>query len=216
LYGLTATPKRKHNDEDLIYIYIGEIIADMSDFVDKSLPPAKRFTTIIRDTKLSVPFNWKTDQFDLIAKIISCDTTRNSLIIKDILEQVTLSRRILVLSERKEHLKVLELYLKGQCEVLIFTGDDSASGRVSKLKQIQDGHYQVLLATGQIFGEGMHVENIEVLVLAFPFAFEGKLTQYIGRLLHSSSPKLLIDYHDKEIPFLDRQFKQRKRVYNKL
>jgi len=24
LYGLTATPKRKHNDEKLIYIYIGE------------------------------------------------------------------------------------------------------------------------------------------------------------------------------------------------
>jgi superfamily II DNA or RNA helicase len=29
LYGLTATPKRKHNDEQLIYMYIGNIVAEM-------------------------------------------------------------------------------------------------------------------------------------------------------------------------------------------
>jgi hypothetical protein len=62
----------------------------------------------------------------------------------------------------------------------------------------------------------MHIENIEALVLAFPFAFEGKLTQYVGRLMHGSSPKVLIDYHDKNVAFLDRQFKQRQRVYKKL
>jgi len=217
LYGLTATPKRQHNDEQLIYVYVGDIIADMSDFGDETILVApKSFETVFRETNLSVPFNWKTDHFDLIAKIISYDTARNQQVVRDILQQTALGRKTLVLSERKEHLKVLELYLKGQCEVLIFTGDDSASSRASKLKQIQDGHYQVLLATGQIFGEGMHVENIEVLILAFPFAFEGKLTQYVGRLMHGSNPKALIDYHDRYIPFLDRQFKQRKRVYNKL
>jgi superfamily II DNA or RNA helicase len=163
-----------------------------------------------------VPFNWKTDHFDLIAKIISYDTTRNQQVVRDILEQVGLHRKVLVLSERKEHLKVSELYLKGECEVLTFTGDDSVAGRTSKLKQINDGHYQVLLATGQLVGEGMHIENVEALILAFPFAFEGNLTQYVGRLMHSTSPKVLIDYHDKNIPFLDRQFKKRQRVYNKL
>ena len=217
LYGLTATPQRKHNDEQLIYVYIGDIIANMAGFMDtKILEVPKSYDIILRETGLAVPFNWQTDQFDLVAKIISCDTARNTLVAKDILEQVGLGRKTLVLSERKEHLKVLELYLKGQCEALVFTGDDSTASRTSKMKQIQDGHYQVLLATGQLFGEGMHVENIEALILAFPFAFEGKLTQYVGRLLHSSNPKVLIDYHDKLIPFLDRQFKQRKRVYNRL
>lgn len=217
LYGLTATPKRQHNDEQLIYVYIGDIIADMADFVDVDKPAdRKKFDVVIRETSLNIPFNWKTDHFDLIAKVISYDTTRNELVVKDILEQVALKRKTLVLSERKEHLKIIELYLKGQCETTIFTGDDSAASRTSKLKQIQDGHYQVLLATGQIFGEGMNIPNIEALIFAFPFAFEGKITQYVGRLMHSSSPKVLIDYHDQHIPFLDRQFKQRKRVYDKL
>lgn len=30
VYGLTATPKRKHNDEKLIYLYIGDIVASLS------------------------------------------------------------------------------------------------------------------------------------------------------------------------------------------
>lgn len=216
LYGLTATPERKHNDEQLIYIYIGDIIANMADYAPDQATPKKKFDIVIRETTLAVPFNWKTDQFDLVAKIISYDTARNQQVIADILEQTNLGRKTLVLSERKEHLKVLELYLKGQCETLVFTGDDSAVSRTSKLKQISDGHYQVLLCTGQLVGEGLHIENIEALILAFPFAFEGKLTQYVGRLMHSSSPKLLIDYHDKQVAFLDRQFKRRERVYKKI
>ena len=215
LYGLTATPERQHNDEQLIYIYIGEIVADMSDYIADKPKAAKHFETIIHETKLDVHFNWKTDHFDLVAKIISYDTARNQQVVADILEQVVLKRKTLVLSERKEHLKILELYLKGQCETLLFTGDDSAASRTIKMKQLQDGHFQVLLATGQLFGEGMHIEDIEALILAFPFAFEGKLTQYVGRLMHSSSPKVLIDYHDKHIAFLDRQFKRRERVYKK-
>jgi superfamily II DNA or RNA helicase len=213
LYGLTATPERKHNDEPLIYVYIGDIIANMADYATKAQTHGKHFDIVVRETDFAVPFNWKTDHFDLIAKIISYDTARNQRVIRDILEQTGLHRKVLVLSERKEHLKVLGLYLKGQCEVLIFTGDDSTASRTSKLKQINDGHYQVLLATGQLLGEGMHIENIEALILAFPFAFEGKLTQYLGRLMHSAEPKVLIDYHDKNIPFLDRQFKKRQRVY---
>jgi superfamily II DNA or RNA helicase len=175
-------------------VYIGDIIANMDDFAkDSSETGAKKFD-----------------------KVISYDTSRNELVVKDILEQVFLKRKILVLSERKEHLKILELYLKGQCETLVFTGDDSTASRTSKQKQIHDGHYQVLLATGQIFGEGISIPNIEALIFAFPFAFEGKVTQYVGRLVHSYSPKVLIDYHDRQIPFLDRQFKQRDRQYKKL
>lgn len=217
LYGLTATPKRKHNDEQLIYIYIGDIIASLAKNSDSAQNlKAKKFDIVFRETKLNIPFNWQTDHFDLIAKVISYDTSRNELIIKDILEQIKLKRRTLVLSERKEHLKILELYLKGICETITFTGDDSTTSRETKLKQIDAGHYQVLLATGQIFGEGMHIANIESMILAFPFAFDGKTEQYTGRLNHALKPKVLIDYYDRQIPFLDRQFKSRKKTYKRM
>ncbi len=220
LYGLTATPKRKHNDEQLIFVYIGDIVATMDattslhDVPDKKL--MKMPQIIIRETELEIPFQWKTDRFQLLAKIVSFDTARNRLIAEDIIQQVKDGNRTLVLSERKEHLEILALCLKGHAETIIISGDSSARERESKIKQIHDGHYQVILSTGQFFGEGLDVKNISTLILAFPFSFEGKLAQYIGRLLHSAYPKFVLDYRDSKVAFLERQYKQRQRYYKKL
>ena len=120
LYGLTATPKRKHNDEKLIYVYIGEILARIEVANDA---PASSITTqsteiIVRETSLSIPFKFTTDLFQLLAKVICFDTARNQSIIEDILHETNANKKVLILSERKEHLEVLNLYLKGKCETI--------------------------------------------------------------------------------------------------
>lgn len=216
VYGLTATPKRKHNDEKLIYLYIGDIVASLSAKPRGLVAQSAPLLITIQQTMLQLPFDWRTDQAELLAKVISYDTVRNQQIVSDILSRVQAGRRVLVLSERKEHLKILELYLRGAAKTLVFSGDDTAARRTVTLQQIARGEYQVLLATGQLFGEGVHAETIEVLVLAFPFAFEGKLVQYIGRLAHSTHPHELIDYRDVRVTVLEKQFKQRSRYYKKL
>jgi len=218
-YGLTATPKRKHNDEQLIYIFIGDIIAFM-EAINGATPeiPNTPIKTeiIIKETDLFLPFKFSTDNFQLLSKIISFDNTRNQLIIKNIIEQVNNGKKVLLLSERRDHLEVLKLYLKGLCETIVISGEDSAAKRHIKIKQIEAGHYQVILSTGQFFGEGLDIQNIDCLVIAFPFSFEGKLIQYIGRLRGHNNERIIIDYRDKNIPFLERQFKQRQRYYKKL
>lgn len=219
IYGLTATPKRKWGDEKIIHAYIGETIANMEDTPSELTilaEPKTKLEIVLRNTDLEIPFAWKTDRFQLLAKIISFDTERNRLVADDILAQVNAGERVLVLSERKEHLDILLLCLKGKCETILISGDDSSAQRFRKLKSIKNGNYQVILSTGQFFGEGMDINNITVLVLAFPFSFEGKLVQYIGRLLHGANPKRVIDYRDSKVEFLERQYKQRQRYYNKL
>ncbi len=216
-YGLTATPRRKHNDERLIYLYISDTVAVMDTSTGSGdTKESAGFDITIRQTSLRLPFDWKRDQFELLAKTICYDTARNEQIIQDISARVKQGRRILVLSERKEHLKILELHVRSSCRTLTFSGEDSASSRAAKLEQIDQGAYEVLLATGQIFGEGIHIPNVEVLVLAFPFAFVGKLTQYVGRLAHGTNPCELIDYRDAHIETLEKQYKQRRRYYNKI
>jgi superfamily II DNA or RNA helicase len=217
LYGLTATPKRKHNDEKLIYVFIGDVIShvETSDFKPTPSAIAQLIEVLVRTTNLSLPFKFKIDLFQLLSKVICFDTGRNRLIVTDIEEQVKNNHKVLVLSERKEHLEVINLYLKGQSETIVVSGDDSAPARKSKIGQIEGGHYQVILSTGQFFGEGIDIRGITCLIIAFPFSFEGKLMQYIGRLRDSGSQKLIIDYRDKDIPFLERQFKQRERYYKK-
>jgi Uncharacterized protein conserved in bacteria len=217
IYGLTATPTRKHNDEKLIYAYIGDIVARMEAQSDQSLPQTteKAIQAEVKTTGLTIPFKFTTDYFNLLAKVISFDTARNQIIVEDILNQAKNGKRILLLSERKEHLEILNLYLKGKCETILVSGDDSAAKRVIKLKQIESGHYQAILSTGQFFGEGIDIRGITCLILAFPFSFEGKLAQYIGRMRDIGEQKLIIDYRDQQIPFLEKQFKQRQRFYKK-
>lgn len=212
IYGLTATPKRKHNDEQLIYLYIGGIVATMRANQQEASSPV----ITIRETDLRLPFSWKTDQTELLAKVICYDTARNQQIAKDVLASIAGGKKVLVLSERKEHLSILELYLREPAKVIIFSGDDSAVKRKVKLAQIERGEYEVLLATGQLIGEGVHIPTINTLVLAFPFAFEGKLVQYVGRLLHVDKPAGLIDYHDKHVTVLADQYKKRARAYKRL
>jgi superfamily II DNA or RNA helicase len=218
LYGLTATPERKHNDEKLIYAFIGEIIArmEMSDFASVVPTVDVVMEIFIRTTSLNIPFKFTTDQFQLLAKIICCDTSRNRMIVEDIFKQAESCKRVLVLSERKEHLEILNLYLKGKIETIVISGDDSAVAQVSKIKQIESGHYKVILSTGQFFGEGIDIRDITCLILAFPFSFEGKLLQYIGRMRGVGVQKTIIDYRDREIQFLERQFKKRERYYKKI
>ncbi len=216
-YGLTATPERKHKDEKLIYLFIGDIITELQEQVQGSVTVSRRQridsdrNVVIRETELTVPFSFTTDNYQILARIISFDQARNQLVLDDIKKSVAVGQKTLVLSERKEHLEVLNMYLKGSCEAILVTGDDSGASRKSKFEQITSGHYGVILATGQLVGEGMDVPDIQTVILAFPLAFEGKLTQYIGRI--RGTQKTVYDYHDAKTPFLDRQFKKRKKFY---
>ncbi len=218
-YGLTATPKRQHKDEKLIYLFIGDIVAELADeplglptTTDNENRVSER-TVTIHTTALEVPFSFTADNYQLLARIVAFDQSRNRLVLDDIRHSVTAGKKTLVLSERKEHLEVLNMYLKGAAETIIITGDDSAASRKSKFAQIISGHYQVIFATGQLLGEGLDLPDIQAIVMAFPLAFEGKLKQYVGRI--RGVQKTVYDYHDDKTPFLDRQFKKRKKYYEK-
>ena len=208
-FGLTATHERKHGTEKITEFVIGPIIAEAK-VSDSST--TKTFEVTIYPTKVTLPFRYKTDHYETIAKVISYDSARNELVTKAILKEVKARRKVLVLTERKEHIEILNLYLRGETETITISGDDSARSRKLKHDQIRAGNFQILLATGQLLGEGFDVHGIDTIVLAFPFSFEGKLVQYIGRL-RGEGLKYVIDFHDEKVEFLDRQFKKRQKFY---
>ncbi|MGM0366253.1 MAG: TOTE conflict system archaeo-eukaryotic primase domain-containing protein [Actinomycetota bacterium] len=216
IYGLTATPKRKYNDEKMIFFYIGDIICNTGEFAGgPDYLKKENIQLRVRDTALNVPFDNRTDDFQMLSRILVFDTQRNGIIVGDIQKELKPYNRILVLTERKEHVEVLGLYLKSLCEIITLTGDDSRAVRKLKMKQIGSGNFQVLITTGQLLGEGLDVCNLSCLFLVFPFAFEGKLIQYIGRILRTKEKKLIYDYRDKNIGFLEKLYKKRERYYRK-
>lgn len=219
LYGLTATPKRKYNDEKLIYYYIGDILTTINPdkTTAKSIQKEDEKHTIveIHETSLSAPFDRKVDTFEILSKILIFDSNRNTIIVQDILRHVMKGKKILVLTERKEHVEVLNLYLKTYCEIITLTGDDSVSKRKIKLEQLNLGHLQVLIATGQLLGEGLDLPILDCLFLIYPFSFEGKLIQYIGRIQRSDNQKVIVDYVDQNVPLFEKMFKKRSSYYRK-
>jgi len=215
MYGLTATPVRKNNDEKLIFIHIGDVIQEVK-FPFENNSSAKKVSVIIRETDLLVPFDYRTDKTEMLSQILIHDSERNRLIIDDIKTEANTGKKILVLSERKAHIEVLYQYLKNKYEVITISGEDSESARKVKLKQIKEGHFQILISTGQFLGEGTDLDNLECLILAYPFVFEGKLIQYMGRVQRTEVTPIIYDYRDIHIDYLEKQFRQRNRHYKKM
>lgn len=96
-----------------------------------------------------------------------------------------------MLTERNAHIDVLHQYLKNKYEVITISGGDSVITRKQKLQHIKAGDFRVLISTCQLFGEGTDLDNLECLISACPFAFEGKLVQYIGRVQLQKLPRNL-------------------------
>ena len=213
LYGLTATPFRKYSDGKMIFTHLGEIIANIQTTEIENYKQAK---IIIRNTELDVPYNSKTDNFEALSKILVHDTARNKLILEDVKTELNQGKKAVIITERKEHIDTLYLFLKHSYEAITLSGEDSETSKKAKWKTLQEGNFQVLITTGQYFGEGTDLQNISCLFLVYPFSFEGKLIQYIGRVQRSEINPTIYDYRDYKIDYLNRLFLKRNTYYRKI
>ena len=125
-------------------------------------------------------------------------------------------KKAVIITERKEHIDTLFLFLKQSYEVIALSGEESETSKKAKWKILQEGNFQVLITTGQYFGEGTDLHNISCLFLVYPFSFEGKLIQYIGRVQRSEINPTIYDYRDYKIDYLNKLFLKRNTYYRKI
>ena len=77
----------------------------------------------------------------------------------------------------------------------------------------------VLVATGQIIGEGFNFPRLDTLMLAEPISSPGRLEQYVGRLNRDFDGKtdvIVYDYVDSHLPVFNNMFFKRLRTYKKI
>ncbi len=144
------------------------------------------------------------------------DTSRNKLILEDVKTELNQGKKAVIITERKDHIDTLHLFLKQSYEVIALSGEDSETSKKDKWKILQEGNFQVLITTGQYFGEGTDLQNINCLFLVYPFSFEGKLIQYIGRVQRSEINPIIYDYRDYKIDYLNKLFLKRNTYYRKI
>src|SRR5690606_10538378 len=161
-------------------------------------------------------FNSRTDKFETLSKILVHDSARNKLILEDVKAEIDKGKKVVIITERKEHIDSLYQYLKQSYEAITLSGEDSERNRNSKWKILKSGSYQALITTGQFFGEGTDLQNANCLFLVYPFSFEGKLIQYIGRVQRSEVTPTIYDYRDIKIEYLNKLFLKRNTYYRKI
>jgi superfamily II DNA/RNA helicase len=100
---------------------------------------------------------------------LTTDDERNRLIAADIARESQNTPGVcLVLTDRKKHCETLQAIMKFKHNVSadILTGDLTSSQRLETVQRLNQGRIKVLIATGQLIGEGFDCRQLSTLFLA--------------------------------------------------
>lgn len=220
VYGLSATPKREDGLEKVVYMFCGPKRFDKSSIQMKA---AYKFSQVLvpRMTN-SIVLDKKAGFVEICNELIK-DMARNQLVFRDILNEYNQGNKIIVLSERKEHLSLMEDMLnKAALRVFLMTGEQKKSQRDAIMKQIREldsSESYVLLATSTLLGEGFDLPELRTLFLTMPISAESRLTQYTGRIQRNDEGKDVVkvyDYIDIQIPMMQTMFHKRLKYYRNI
>lgn len=219
--GLTATPYRRDGLEGIFVMQCGPIRYEMkADAMDE----ASQFRRLlfVHQTFVEVPDAIAAPIQDIFKALVA-NEARTELICQGVSESVWAGRVCLVLTQRTDHIEQIVHRLRElQIETHVLRGGLGKRTLAPVHEAIaarRPGTGIVVVATGSYLGEGFDWPELDTLFLAFPFAFKGRVVQYVGRLLRSVAGKQeveLHDYVDVAIPVLERMYRKRLRAYASL
>ncbi len=209
---LTATPKRSDSLEKVLYWYFGDIIY--------KAPPEKNDNVLVKIMKYNIthekfreafiPFTGEINRPRTLNRIVKI-TKRNKFIIRCIKEILyEEGRRILILSDRIEHLEKLKSYLDKEK-----IDSDFYIGGLKQSKLDEAAKATVILASYGMASEALDIPALNTLIMATP---RRSIEQSVGRILrskHTIIQPLIVDIVDM-LPSMDKQGFHRRKFYKKL
>lgn len=214
--GLSATPYRRDGLNKMIEWYCGPVrhVVSKKKLVEKGHVLQPLF--IMKKTEYTTQLDAVNEYTNMLSELTK-DVARNKQIVEDIVSYSKMGV-CLVLSDRKAHCHQLETYIRQMgLDPLIMTGDTKTKERQTIIDSIGKTH-NILIATGQLIGEGFDCKELNMMFICSPIKFSGRVIQYIGRIMRPAKGKdkpIVIDYVDHHIPVLLRSAKGRMRIYGK-
>ena len=208
--GLTATPNRMDGLTKVFEWFLGPIV-----YKSKNRKGQQVFVKVLdykNDDedycKAEVGFDGKLVNARMVNNVTNCGARTNMIIeeIKTIMEET--GRKMLILSDRREHLKYMN-------SILVELGFDTGfylGGMKQKDLDISETK-PIILGTFSMSSEALDIPELNTLFMTCP---KSNIEQSVGRILrkeHEVKP-LILDVKDDFAPFSN-QFKKRKAYYKK-
>jgi hypothetical protein len=231
--GLSATPKRSDGTEYVFKWHIGDIVYESKEIRKGNTPTIKLIKLDSKEYNEYSMINYKGQKqlqyTTMISDLISMPK-RNKLIVQVLKELVKTQEKILVMSERREHLSLLKTLFDDTS-----TNDDKQSlstglflGSMKKKDLDQTILCKIIFATFTKFAVGVSVRDLDTLVLVTPKTFtdeEKKSTfnsknkndtnimeQSTGRIFrknHKDTFPIIIDFCDNFSLYKNQSLKRR-------
>ena len=220
MLGLSATPWRRDKLSKLIFWHLGDVHHEVDKTHLVETGNVLKAEVIVRETSFK-PFYDPVSEYSKMLSELTADTDRNVLIASDIALEASDSEGIcLVLSDRKAHCENLQSLLKYRfkLDAELLTGDLSHGERQDVIERLNHKKAKVVIATGQLIGEGFDCKNLSTLFLATPVSFSGRVLQYLGRVLRPAPGKTkarVFDYIDIHVDILTKAALSRQKVYRR-
>lgn len=211
-FGITATPRRKDGCERIFLDHIGPILFTGT---EERLPFAVRRVWTQYVPPKSAHINAGLAGRAILLDHIVGDAQRNRVILGQLVQAVVTGRKVLVLSERLEHLARLERMLRDLWPADRGKAPSSAQyvgGMTSEERTIAE-EKQVIFATLQYVAEGLDIPALDTAFLTTPMT---DVEQAIGRIQRphpGKRPPVVVDFRDDGIPTCARAAKARDRYY---
>ena len=218
MLGLSATPWRRDKLSKLIFWHLGDVhweVAKTALVESGDVLPAE---VIVRETDFK-PYVDPVREYSKMLSELAADDRRNRMIAQDVAQEAQAGKGVcLVLSDRKSHCENLQAMLRyrHRLPAELLTGNLKVDQRREILERLRRGEVKVLIATGQLIGEGFDYEHLSPLFLVTPIRFSGRLLQYLGRVLRPAPGKQaakVYDYVDVHVDVLRAAAQARQRIY---
>lgn len=222
VYGVTATPFRGDGLDKINFMLLGAVRFRYT-AKEKALEQGIPHYIVPRFTRTVNPHGRVNTHVNDAYEIIRDSEVRNNQIADDIKSCIEKGRTPVVLTKYTEHAsKLYEQVKKYADKVFLLTGTKSKKEQKilrTEMENVSAGESMILIATGQLIGEGFDFPRLDTLIMATPVAWKGIVEQYAGRLNRDYAGKeniMIYDYVDLHIPVFDKMYTKRLSAYKKI
>lgn len=222
VYGVTATPFRGDGLEKINFMLLGPVRYKYT-AKEKAMEQGIIHYIVPRFTRTVSPYGRDRLHVNDAYELIRDSEVRNNQIIDDIMHCVEIGRTPVVLTKYTEHAARIYDKVKYYADrAFLLTGTKSKKEQKklrTEMEQVSADESMILIATGQLIGEGFDFPRLDTLIMATPVAWKGIVEQYAGRLNRDYEGKnnvMIYDYVDLHIPVFDKMYTKRLSAYKKI